>query len=298
MVFSCLQANVHEEFLWGRIMVHNPVLSARTLVASFPEPEQSPGREQRLVVVQGNSVLVSTRSPTSIIVNDSVLEGTKPERTQYLGYLGGVPCYAVELPPAISAPEGYRFFGVRELYGILADDDLGLAAYAVRIIDFDRSTRFCGRCGHATRQLRTERAKLCTDCNKITYPRISPAIIVLVKKGEQVLLARSPRFPPELHSILAGFVESGENLEECVHREVREEVGIEITNIRYFGSEPWPFPDSLMIGFVADYSAGEITIDNNEIIFAGWFDRDNLPTLPSPMSISRTLINAWIRREI
>ena len=183
-------------------------------------------------------------------------------------------------PATAMVPEGYSFSGVRELYGKVPDPEMALAAYAVRIIDFDRSTRFCGRCGHETRPLRTERAKLCTDCNLITYPRISPAIIVLIKKGEEVLLARSPRFPPNLFSVIAGFVEPGESIEETVHREVKEEVGIRVKNIRYFGSEPWPFPDSLMLGFVADYAGGEIVIDNNEIKAAGWFTRDNLPDPP------------------
>jgi NAD+ diphosphatase len=280
-------------------MSHIPVLSVRTLSAIFPEPDLPPNAVRRWVIVRGNSVLVPEGTHPSIVIQDlAPLGGTKPERTQYLGYREGNPLYAAEVPADFPDPGGHRFFGVRELFGTLADDDLALAAYAVRIIDFDRSTRFCGRCGHETRQIRAERAKLCTDCNKITYPRISPAMIVLVKNGEQVLLASSPRFPPDLYSALAGFVESGENLEECVHREVKEEVGIEITNIRYFGSEPWPFPDSLMVGFYADYLRGELNPDKTEIRAAGWFDRDHLPTLPSRMSISRALLEAWIRREI
>jgi NAD+ diphosphatase len=177
------------------------------------------------------------------------------------------------------------------------DDELAIAALAVQIADFDRTTQFCGRCGARTRQLRTERAKFCSDCNLITYPRLSPAIIVLVQKGSQVLLARSPHFPPGLHSTIAGFVEPGENLEQAVSREVFEEVGITVENIRYFGSEPWPFPHSFMIGFVADYAGGEIAIDNNEIVSAGWFDRENLPPVPSPLSISRALIDWWVEQR-
>jgi NAD+ diphosphatase len=280
-------------------MPHIPVLSARTLTSTYPEPDLPADHERLWVVVQGNSVLVPGGTSPAIVLPAGMFPATaETVRTQYLGYLGRIPCYAAEMSPDFVAPEGYRFSGVRELYGTLADEDLAIAAYAVRIIDFDRATRFCGRCGHKTRQLRTERAKFCTDCNHITYPRLSPAIIVLVKKGEEVLLARGPRFPPGQFSVLAGFVESGENCEETVRREVKEEVGIEVTNIRYFGSEPWPFPDSLMLGFVADYKDGDITIDNNEITSAGWYTRENLPLLPSPMSISRALITAWVRREI
>jgi NAD+ diphosphatase len=280
-------------------MPHRSLLSAKTLTPAWPEPELSKDQERKWIIVQKNSVLVTDGAHPSFVLKGCTFPlDTKPDRTQYLGYLRSEPCYAAEVPADFAAPAGYRFSGVRELYGTIPGEELAIAAYAVRITDFDRTTRFCGRCGHNTRQLRTERAKLCTDCNLIVYPRISPAIIVLIKKGEQVLLAGSPRFPASLRSILAGFVETGENLEEAVHREVKEEVGITVTNIRYFGSEPWPFPDSLMVGFVADYAGGEITIDNNEIIAAGWFDRDNLPTLPSPMSISRALIDAWVRREI
>jgi NAD+ diphosphatase len=278
-------------------MPHSPVFSVRPLTPSWPEPELSSVREKRWVMVRGQTVLVSP-SPSVIHGVDFRSPGPEAAQPQYLGMLDDIPCYAAELPGDFVAPDGYSFSGVRELYGKVPDSMMALAAYAVRIISYDRLTRFCGRCGHETRPLRTERAKLCTDCNLITYPRISPAIIVLIKKGEEVLLASSPRFPQSLFSVIAGFVEPGESIEETVHREVKEEVGIRVKNIRYFASEPWPFPDSLMLGFVADYCSGDIVIDNNEIRAAGWFTRDNLPDLPSPMSISRALINAWIAREI
>lgn len=219
-------------------------------------------------------------------------------RTQFLGYLEGKPCHALEVPADSSESEGYHFSGVRDLYGIIPDKELALAAYAVRIIDFDRSTGFCSRCGAETRQIPSRLVKRCTACNYSTRPRYSPAIIVLVKRGDEILLASSPKYPADLYSVLAGFLEPYENFEDCVHREVKEEVGIDVTNIRYFGSEQWPFPDSLMVGFIADFAGGEITIDPNEIASAGWFGRNNLPTLPSPMSISRALIDAWIRQEI
>jgi NAD+ diphosphatase len=280
-------------------MPHTPILSVKPLTPCWPEPELSSVREKRWVVVQGQTVLVSSGpTPSVIFDHDLPLPGLEPKAAQYLGMLDGIPCYAYELPGGSVVPEGHSFSGVRDLYGKVPDPEMALASYAVRIIGYDRSTRFCGRCGHETRPLRTERAKLCTDCNLIIYPRISPAIIVLIKKGEEVLLASSPRFPPGLFSVIAGFVEPGESIEETVHREVKEEVGIQVKNIRYFASEPWPFPDSLMLGFVADYCSGDIVIDNNEIRAAGWFTRDTLPDLPSSMSISRALINAWIAREI
>ncbi len=280
-------------------MDHCPVFSIKPLAALYPEPERQPDGKSRWVVAKGNMVLVSDADrPSVILVQRPGLARPDSETVQYLGMADNVPIYVAELPVGSPVPEGYCFSGARELYGKVPDEEMALAAYALRIIDYYRSTRFCGRCGKKTRPLRTERAKLCTDCNRIVYPRLSPAIIVLIRKGDEVLLARSSRFPQGQFSVIAGFVEPGESLEETIHREVKEEVGIAVKNIRYFGSEPWPFPDSLMVGFVADHASGDIVIDNREIEDAGWFDRDNLPLLPSPMSISRALIEAWRRKEI
>lgn len=280
-------------------MEHIPVFSIHPVSAEYPEPEDSRAENRRWVVVRANEVILPPdASRSGIVISDPLPSGVRIVRTPYLGCRDDVHFYAAETDAGEALPPGWTSSGVRDLYGRVDDKDLALAAYAVRILDFDRSTVFCGRCGAKTRPLRTERAKLCTDCNRITYPKISPAIIVLITREDEVLLARSPRFPGGIMSVIAGFVEPGENLEQAVVREVREEVGIEVRNIRYFGSEPWPFPDSLMIGFVAGYAGGDLTIDNNEIECAGWFSRDNLPPLPSQMSISRALIDAWIRRDI
>ena len=138
----------------------------------------------------------------------------------------------------------------------------------------------------------TEFAMECPSCGLLAYPRISPAVMVLVRRGNELLLARSPHFRPGVFSALAGFVEAGETLEQCAVREVREEVGVEITNLRYFQSQPWPFPDSLMLAFFADYAGGEIVPDPSEIEAAGWFSIDALPVLPDPVSIARRLIDA------
>ena len=250
------------------------------------------------MIVSKNEVAVTAGDQPTIYFtgNPAGIPGSL-ERVQYLGHRNSTPCYAAEIAAGTAPLTGWEYSGVRELFGRVPDDELAIAALAVQIIDFDRTTQFCGRCGARTRQLRTERAKFCSDCNLITYPQLSPAIIVLVQKGDQILLARSTGFPPGLHSTIAGFVEPGENLEHAVHREVFEEVGIAVENIRYFGSEPWPFPHSFMIGFVADYAGGGITIDNNEIVSAAWFNRNNLPMIPSPLSISRALIDWWVERH-
>lgn len=279
-------------------MTHEAKLSAGSLVSRFPVPEAVPVSGALRVIVSGNGVAITGgTNPTIFSPLDPCSPPSQPMRVQYLGHRGTTACYAVEVDPGTALPDGWHYAGVRELFGRVPDEELAIAALAVQIIDFDRTTKFCGRCGAKTRQLRTERAKFCSDCNLLTYPRLSPSIIVLIEKGDQVLLARSPNFPPGLHGLIAGFVEPGENLEHAIHREVGEEVGITVKNIRYFGSEPWPFPHSFMIGFMADYAAGEITIDNKEIVSAGWFGRDNLPLIPSPLSISRALIDAWMNRK-
>lgn len=272
---------------------HTAQFSAAFLEACYPEPETLPESPLR-VFVQGNGVFVQTGPIPSLFFTED-LELPEPAlHKQYLGHLDSRACYAIEISQDFAVPGSLYYPNIRELYGILPDRELAIAALAARIIDFDRTTTFCGQCGAETRMSRIERAKICDRCGLITYPRTSPAIIVLVRNGDKILLARSPRFPSDLFSIIAGFVEPGETLEEAVHREVKEEVGIRIANIRYIGSEPWPFPNSLMLGFTADYAGGEIAIDNKEIIGADWFDREHMPRLPSPMSISRALIEYWI----
>ena len=161
-------------------------------------------------------------------------------------------------------------------------------------MEWERSHRFCGRCGEPTVRAEAERAKQCPRCGLLSFPRLSPAVIMRVERGEQILLARNRAFAEPIFSVLAGFVEPGESLEEAVMREVAEEAGIAITDLRYFGSQPWPFPHQLMIGFTARHAAGEIRIDPEELAEADWYGRESLPLLPSKMSISRRLIDAWI----
>jgi NAD+ diphosphatase len=217
-----------------------------------------------------------------------------PIRTQYLGLLNDQPCYSVELEPAVQAPGHMVFRDLRALYGALEDSLFLLAGRAFQIVAWDQSHQFCGRCGERTRDIEGERAKICPKCGLINYPRISPAVIIAVIKEDRILLAHAKAFPSNRYSIIAGFVEPGETLEECVARELMEEVSISVQNIRFFGSQPWPFPNSLMIGFTADYAGGEICVDGKEITEAGWFGADDLPGLPPPMSIAREIIDWYI----
>lgn len=158
-------------------------------------------------------------------------------------------------------------------------------------------TSFCGRCGTRTKPHPTERAKECPQCGLLYFPRLAPAIIVLVERGHEMLLARARRFPTAMYSTIAGFVEPGESLEEAVAREVNEESGITVRDIRYFGSQPWPFPHSLMVGFTAVYESGDIILGDEENIDAGWFSADHLPPLPGKISIARKLIDSFLEKQ-
>jgi NAD+ diphosphatase len=215
---------------------------------------------------------------------------------QYLGSLDGRHCYTAEIHDPKQISGDYTFIEIRDIFTRFDEDLIQVAGLANQLINWTKKHRYCGKCGKSTKDKEDERAKICLECGSIYYPRLSPAIIVAVHKGNQILLANSKRFPVNFYSTLAGFVEPGETLEECVKREILEEVGITVKNIRYFGSQPWPFPDSLMIAFTAEFAGGEIRIDDVEIADAGWFSPDNLPLIPPKISIARKLID-WFTGE-
>ncbi|HEX5611078.1 MAG TPA: NAD(+) diphosphatase [Burkholderiales bacterium] len=223
---------------------------------------------------------------------DPKILGFSPERALYIGSLQGTPCFAVEAPKDAHAPQGYGWAGLRSLFTVLPDAHFALAGRAIQLIDWDRTHRFCGRCGTPTEAKPEEHARVCPACKLSVYPRIAPAVMALVRQERRVLLGRSPHFPPGMFSALAGFVEPGETLEQCVARELEEEVGVQVSQIRYFASQPWPFPHSLMIAFVCDWHSGDIRPREGEIEDAQWFDVLQLPKLPSRISIARRLIDA------
>ena len=218
-----------------------------------------------------------------------------PIRTQYLGSLLGCPSYSAELPPEIIVPEGMSFRELRPLCSDLDEDIFMLAGKAIQIVNWDQTHQYCGKCGGKTELIEGERAKKCPVCGLISYPRISPATITAILKNNKILLTHNAAFKGNVHSLIAGFVEPGETIEECVHREIFEEVGLKVNNLKYFGSQPWPFPNSLMIGFTADYESGEILTDGKEISEAGWYEADRMPELPGKMSLARELIDWFIQ---
>lgn len=244
-------------------------------------------------------LLVGTAGDAATIPLAGSLEdlGVTASRPLFIGTFRSVPCFAAELKDADGLPPGLLHEDLRSLFGRLEDPLYETALAAIHLIEWDRNSQFCGKCrGHL--KAKTElRAKECMECKRLEFPRLSPAIIVLIERDDTLLLARSARFPAAFFSVLAGFVEPGESLEMAVHREVMEETGIAVNNIRYFGSQPWPYPDSLMLGFTAQYESGEIKIDGEEIVEAGWYRVDNLPQLPGKVSIARQLIDSFIKKH-
>jgi NAD+ diphosphatase len=221
--------------------------------------------------------------------------GAEPLRRLYLGLLNGQQCWVAELPKEAHAPAGMSWEGLRTLFSVLDDAHFALAGRALQLVDWDRTHQFCGRCGARTQAHREERVRVCPGCKLSAYPRVAPAVMALVRREKQILLARSPHFPPGMYSALAGFVEPGESLEQCLAREVAEEVGVEIAKPSYFASQSWPFPHSLMIAFVCDWVRGEIKPQETEIEEAKWFEVLQLPKLPSKISIARKLIDAVVK---
>jgi NAD+ diphosphatase len=247
---------------------------------------------------RGNDLLVTTTEETTSVPCAASLSawGLEPTRRHYLGELNGHRCFAAELADSAVVPEGMELLGLRSLFGRLVDQLFSLAGRAIQIVNWDRTHQFCGSCGCRTEDKTDERAKICPKCGLLSFPRLSPAIIVAVVQDAKLLLAHAHHFREGFYSVLAGFVEPGESLEECVEREVHEEVGLCVKNIRYFGSQSWPFPHSLMIAFTAEYAGGEIRVDETEITDAGWFGAQDLPLIPGKISIARRLID-WFVEE-
>jgi len=257
-------------------------------------------QEQKMIVHRAGDALTVLQDPN---LARWVLT---PIRRQYLGYLeedgtGRTHCYSVEVDPRAPLNDGLVAEGLRELYPHLGDLLFNVAGRAMQIITWDRSHQYCGHCATPTEALAHERARRCPACGLTSYPRISPAAIIAVVRrdehGARILLARNHRFPPGRYSVVAGFIEPGESLEACAQREVLEEVGIRIKNVRYFGNQPWPFPNSLMVGFTAEYEGGEIRLEESELADAQWFSADNFPSLPPKMTIARKLIDWFVEQQ-
>ncbi|WP_410499881.1 NAD(+) diphosphatase [Chitinibacter sp. S2-10] len=248
-------------------------------------------------------ILIALHKDT-LLCSDSALAGTTqlsplgvPEYVIVIGHWQGQPVQMAAWEGELDLPADVAALELRAAYSLIGETLWLLAGRASQIATFYRTHRYCGVCGSAMRRLEEEAACECTGCGHRVWPRISPAVMVLIRRDTEVLLARSPHFRAGMYSAVAGFVEPGESLEQCAQREVLEEVGVRIKNLRWFGSQSWSFPHSLMLAFVADYDSGEIVCQQGEIEDARWFDLAALPEMPSRYSLAWRLLDAAIRGE-
>jgi NAD+ diphosphatase len=233
----------------------------------------------------------------SVWLDDRAVD-TASESHHFVGLVDGEAWWCIDVADGDDPSDGAAV-DLRRFHGMVPEHHWLAAGRAVQIVEWARTHRFCGRCGERTQRQAGERAMRCPACGLLAFPRLSPAMITLVTRGQpgadqEALLARGVRFPLPMFSCLAGFVEPGESLEAAVVREVREEVGVEVANPRYVGSQPWPFPNSLMVGFRVEWVAGEIVCDLDEIAEAGWYRKDALPMIPPGISIARQIIDVWV----
>lgn len=250
-------------------------------------------------VFQGEHLLVSREN--QLLLADDEINPLQINflRQHRLGTSNQTTLSCAEIPVDCRLPQDFEAIPFRKALDTIGDEWYVMAAKAFSVINWDKNHQYCGRCGGVT-TLKSGNGfeRICLTCSQTFYPRISPSMIVLINKGDEILMARSPHFTPGAYGLIAGFVEAGESIEATVHREVQEEVGIKIKNLNYFGSQAWPFPDSLMIAFTAEYESGELVIDSNEIEAAGWYRFDQLPGRPSyKVSLSSKLIDYFISKH-
>ena len=215
-----------------------------------------------------------------------------------IGDMQGIPCKSYAIHTPISGEEAPQriMMGLRASYDYLPFNEYYKGGKAFEILNWDQNPRYCPACGVPTNRI-SDIGKKCPECRQEFYPHISPAIIVRINRDDSILMVRARNFRGTYYGLVAGFLEAGETLEECVHREVMEETGIRIKNLKYFGSQPWPYPSGVMIGFTADYESGEIKLQDEELCAGAFFTKDNLPEIPRKMSLARSLIDDWLEKE-
>ncbi|HTT09321.1 MAG TPA: NAD(+) diphosphatase [Burkholderiaceae bacterium] len=259
-----------------------------------------PAARTRLFAFRGDQLLVRASDLAVPEDDPRVLAalGVRPGATYPVGLHGDCYCCAAAVDAHAGAIDGYVFSGLRPLFGVVDETVLSIAGRAFQITEWMRTHRYCGVCATPTQAVSDEHCLRCPACGHLAYPRISPAMMVLVRRGDTILLARHAARPTNRFTALAGFLEAGESVEDAIHREVFEEVGLEVRDLRYFASQSWPFPHSLMIAFTAEYAGGDLVLEEDEIAEARWFGPDDeIPEIPSGVSIASALINAHLPRR-
>lgn len=238
------------------------------------------------------SDIVLAKTPDGYQIPTEMPTEVKPWTT--VMNVDGDKAYRIDLP--LLEDCRYEMCGLRQSYNKLSQADYVKAGKCHELLYWDQNTKFCGVCG-GTMKFHTDISKRCEHCGKEVWPQLATAVIVLVRKGEEVLLVHANNFRTDFYGLVAGFVETGETLEEAVHREVMEETGLHIKNLQYFGSQPWPYPCGLMVGFTAEYDSGKIHLQRSELSKGAWFDKDHLPHIPEKLSIARQLIDYWLEEQ-
>ena len=254
-------------------------------------------KESEVIIILKNQEFITSKTSDFSIFETEDLKWSEMqiENKQFIGYLNDKPCFISELTIDSKLDDNLIPTPLRNLLGRIPDSLFTLCARSLQLSEWKRNNQFCGNCGSKMNKHEMERAMFCTCNDLLIYPRISPCIIVLVTKGEELLLAHNKNFPETFYSTLAGFIEAGESAESAIHREIYEEVKVTVKNINYFGSQSWPFPSQLMLGYHAEYLEGEITPDGEEIDLADWFHYEELPQVPTGnISISGQLIESYI----
>lgn len=256
-------------------------------------------RKKYYFVFDNNKLLVKNNNGINEIpVYDDLKKSFSGEISpRDFGSLNGCTCYCLNKPKDYIPGDNMTFQELRQLGSIFDEELFHISCRGLHLLRWYENNKYCSKCGALAEDKKDERAKICPVCGFINYPRISPAIIVAIVNKDKLLLAHNSRFADGLYSVIAGFVEPGEAFEKCVFREVKEEIGIEVENIKYFGSQPWPFPDSIMVGFTAEYAGGEIREDGIEIIHADWYGVNELPNTPKGGSIAAKLIKWFIENH-
>ena len=255
--------------------------------------------EASVSIILRNQEFLTSKASEFLIYEEDDLKWSEMEfeDRQFIGYLNNRPCFLVELTNESLLSEDTALTPLRNLLGRIPDSLFTICSRSIQLSDWKKNNQFCGVCGSKMTNHETERAMFCECNNLMIYPRISPCVIVLVTKGEDLLLAHNKNFPGTFYSTLAGFIEAGESAESAIHREIYEEVKVTVKNIEYFGSQSWPFPSQLMLGYHAEYSDGDIKPDGVEIDKADWFNYKHLPQVPTGnISISGQLIESYIRK--
>ena len=256
-------------------------------------------QESNLTIILKDQEFLTSKNSEFLIFEEEDLKWSEMNlaNKQFLGFLNNKPCYLSELTSESKIDDGTMLTPLRNLLGRIPDSLFTACSRSIQLSEWYKNNQFCGACGSKMQRHNSERAMFCTCNNLLIYPKISPCIIVLVTKGEELLLAHNKNFPGAFYSTLAGFIEAGESAESAIHREIYEEVKIKVKNIQYYGSQSWPFPSQLMLGYHAEYLEGDITPDGEEIDSADWFNYKKLPQVPTGnISISGQLIESYIEK--